>query len=156
MESVIKDAKEKGKSGIVMLGSDKQKAWLSDQNFASLFGFKKTETTPYGYSLFTLSFDGTLPHFTQKAKEGRNNEEGLSIYYSHQCPYSLPRIEKLEAYVKKNNIPYSFHFIDTLEKAKNVPSAFNNWSVFYNGVFQTVNQIDEKYVAKLIKGQNKN
>lgn len=151
MESVIKDAKEKGKSGIVMLGSDKQKAWLSDQNFASLFGFKKTETTLYGYSLFTLSFDGTLPHFTQKAKEGRNNEEGLSIYYSPQCPYSLPRIEKLEAYVKKNNIPYSFHFIDTLEKAKNVPSAFNNWSVFYNGVFQTVNQIDERYVEKITK-----
>ena len=58
-------------------------------------------------------------------------------------------IEKLKAYVENHNIPYSFHFIDTLEKAKDVPSAFNNWSVFYNGVFQTVNQIDEKYVEKI-------
>ena len=155
MESVIKDAKEKGKSGIVMLGSDKQKAWLSDQNFASLFGFKETETTAYGYSLLTLSFDGTLPHFTQKAKEGRNNEEGLSIYYSPQCPYSLPRIEKLKAYVEKNSIHYSFHYIDTLEKAKDVPSAFNNWAVFYNGIFQTVNQIDERNIEKIIKGFSK-
>ena len=58
--------------------------------------------------------------------------------------------------MEKNNIPYSFHYIDTLEKAKNIPSAFNNWAVFYNGISQTVNQIDEKYVEKLIKDQNKN
>lgn len=151
MESVIDEAKEKKKSGIVMLGSNKQKAWLSDQNFATRFGFKETETTSYGYSLFTLSLDGTTPHFTHKAKEGRNEEKGLSIYYSPQCPYSLPRIEKLKAYVEKNNIPYHFHYVDTLEKAKEVPSAFNNWAVFYNGVFQTVNQIDEKAVEKMLK-----
>ena len=151
MESVIKDAKEKGESGIVMLGSEKQKAWLSDQQFASLFGFKETETSPYGYSLFTLSFDGTLPHFTPKAKDGKNDEDGLSIYYSPQCPYSIPRIEKLKAYTEKNGIPRHFHFIDTLQKAKEVPSVFNNWAVFYNGVFQTINQIDEKYVDKLTK-----
>lgn len=151
MENVINEAKEKGKSGIVMLGSDKQKAWLSDQNFASLFSFKETETTHYGHSLFTLSFDGTLPHFTKKAKEGKNDIEGLSIYYSTQCPYSLPRIEKLRTYVEKNNIPYSFHYLDSLEKAKDVPSAFNNWAVFYNGVFQTINHIDERYVEKITK-----
>ena len=111
---------------------------------------KKQKQHP-GYSLFTLSLDGTTPHFTHKAKEGRNEEKGLSIYYSPQCPYSLPRIEKLKAYVEKNNIPYHFHYVDTLEKAKEVPSAFNNWAVFYNGVFQTVNQIDEKTVEKMLK-----
>ena len=156
MESVILDAKEQKKSGIVMLGSEKQKAWLSDQSFASRFGFKETETTTYGYSLFTLSFDGTLPHFTDKAEEGENDEDGLSIYYSPQCPYSIPRIEKLKAYSEKNNIPCHFHFVDTLQKAKEVPSAFNNWAVFYNGEFQTVNQIDEKYVEKLVNNQKRN
>ena len=34
MEYCIADAKEKGKSGICMLGAVKQKAWLSDQSFA--------------------------------------------------------------------------------------------------------------------------
>ena len=53
--------------------------------------------------------------------------------------------------MEKNNIPYHFHYVDTLEKAKEVPSAFNNWAVFYNGVFQTVNQIDEKTVEKMLK-----
>ena len=57
--------------------------------------------------------------------------------------------------MEKNSIHYSFHYIDTLEKAKDVPSAFNNWAVFYNGIFQTVNQIDERNIEKIIKGFSK-
>ena len=39
MEYCLADAKEKGKSGVCMLGAKKQKAWLSDQSFAKKFGF---------------------------------------------------------------------------------------------------------------------
>ena len=81
MENVIKDAKEKGKSGIVMLGSEKQKAWLSDQNFASLFGFKETETTAYGYSLSSLSL--LMEHYPISLKKQKKEEimkkDSLSI-----------------------------------------------------------------------------
>lgn len=35
MEYCIADAERQGKSGVCMLGADKQKAWLSDQSFAS-------------------------------------------------------------------------------------------------------------------------
>lgn len=40
MEYCLADAKEKGKSGICMLGATKQKSWLTDQSFAKMFGFK--------------------------------------------------------------------------------------------------------------------
>lgn len=39
LKSCIADAKEKGKSGICMLGAKKQKAWLSDQTFAKKIRF---------------------------------------------------------------------------------------------------------------------
>ena len=39
IESCLADAKEKGKSGVCMLGAKKQKAWLSDQSLAKRFGF---------------------------------------------------------------------------------------------------------------------
>ena len=38
MEYCLADAKAKGKSGVCMLASDKQKAWLSDQAFAKKYG----------------------------------------------------------------------------------------------------------------------
>lgn len=40
MEYCLADAKEKGKSGVCMLGAKKQKAWLSNQSFAKTFGFE--------------------------------------------------------------------------------------------------------------------
>ena len=44
IEYCITDAKEKGRSGICMLGAKKQKSWLSDQSFAKKFGFEVVDT----------------------------------------------------------------------------------------------------------------
>lgn len=51
-----------------MLRAEKQKAWLSDQAFAGKYGFETVNTTPDGYRLLALSFDGTKPHFAESAK----------------------------------------------------------------------------------------
>ena len=39
--------------------------------------------------------------------------------------------------------------MDTLNKAKELPCVFNNWAVFYDGRFITVNQIDGKALEKI-------
>ncbi len=70
LESCLADARAKGKSGVCMLGAEKQKAWLSDQSFARRFGFVVADTTETGYQLLALSLDGTLPRFTPGAKRG--------------------------------------------------------------------------------------
>ena len=67
IEYCIADAKEKGRSGICMLGAKKQKSWLSDQSFAKKFGFEVVDTTDNGYELLALSFDGTVPQFAPNA-----------------------------------------------------------------------------------------
>ena len=69
MEYCLKDAKQKGKSGICMLGAKKQKSWLSDQSFAKKFGFEVVDTTDNGYELLALSLDGTMPSFAQNVKK---------------------------------------------------------------------------------------
>ena len=67
IEYCIADAKEKGRSGICMLGAKKQKSWLSDQSFAKKFGFEVVDTTDNGYELLALSFDGTVQQFAPNA-----------------------------------------------------------------------------------------
>ncbi len=42
-----------------------------------------------------------------------------------------------------------FVHVDTLEKAKSLPCAFNNLAVFYGGTFVAVNQIDAAALEKL-------
>jgi Acetyltransferases len=151
MDYCISDAKEKGKSGICMLGAKKQKNWLSNQAFAKKYGFEVVNSTEDGYELLALSFDGTAPLFTEKAKRQQVENQELTIYYSMQCPFILQKIEKIKQYCENNNIPALIIQVDSLKKAKELPCVFNNWGVFYKGKFETVNLLDIGSVDKILK-----
>ena len=151
MEYCLADAKEKGKSGVCMLGAKKQKNWLSDQSFAKKFGFEVVDTTDSGYELLTLSFDGTKPSFAENVKKKEIEDKNLTIYYDMQCPYIYQNIEKIKQHCETNNISVSLIQVDTLQKAKELPCVFNNWAVFYKGKFETVNQIDVNYLERILK-----
>jgi len=151
LEYCLADAKEKGKSGICMLGAKKQKAWLSDQSFAKKFGFEVVDTTENGYELLALSFDGTTPKFAQNVKKQGIEGKDLTVYYDSQCPYINQNIEMIKEYCEINDVSVSFFEVDTLQKAKELPCVFNNWAVFYQGKFETVNLVDDSYLKRILK-----
>lgn len=152
MEYCIADAREKGKSGICMLGAKKQKSWLSDQAFARKFGFEVVDTTENGYELLALSFDGTTPRFAPSVKQQEIESKELTIYYNKQCPYAYQKLEMIKQYCDMNEVPVSFIRVDTLQKAKTLPCVFNNWAVFYKGRFETVNLLhDVDYIKRILK-----
>ncbi|MGM9640494.1 MAG: GNAT family N-acetyltransferase [Faecousia sp.] len=151
MEYCLADAKEKGKSGVCMLGAQKQKSWLSDQAFAKEYGFEAVDTTDQGYELLALSFDGTRPRFAENAKKQEIERKELTIYYDAQCPYICQSIEKTRQYCEANQVPVSFIQVDTLQKAKELPCVFNNWAVFYKGKFETVNLLDAASLQRILK-----
>ena len=152
LEYCISDAKEKGKSGICILGSKKQKHWLSDQSFSKKYGFTVVDTTDDGYELLALSFDGTAPKFTQDAKNHKIENQELTIYYDFQCPYIYQSLETVKEYCETNSISYSLIQVDTLKKAKELPCIFNNWGVFYKGNFETVNLLlDIETIKRILK-----
>ena len=151
MEYCLADAKEKGKSGICMLGAKKQKSWLSNQAFAKKFGFEVVDTTDNGYELLALSLDGTTPRFAPNVKTPGIESKELTIYYDLQCPYIHQNIEMIKQHCDESKIPVSFIQVDTLQKAKELPCVFNNWGVFYNGNFETVNLLDINYLMRKLK-----
>lgn len=155
MESCISDARAKGMSGVCMLGAKKQKNWLSNQAFARKYGFETVDSTEDGYELLALSFDGTAPAFTERARKQKIDSPELTVYYSMQCPFVLQKVEDLRTYCTDNRIPATLIPVDTLEKAKSLPCVFNNWGVFYKGKFETVNLLDIGSLQKILKKQEK-
>ncbi len=151
MEYCLADAKEKGSSGVCMLGAKKQKAWLSDQAFAKKYGFEVVDTTDNGYELLALSFDGTTPKFAPNAKKQEIESKELTVYYDMQCPFIYQRIDMIKQYCKTNDIPASFIQVKTLQEAKELPCVFNNWGVFYKGNFETVNLLDISSLERILK-----
>lgn len=151
IEYCINDAKEKGYSGVCVLGSNRQKAWLTDQNFAAKFGFEVVDRTDYGYDLRTLSFDGTKPRFTDAARLGVTDYKGIRLYYDYQCPYIPERIKSVESCCAERGIEAEFICVDTLEKAKALPCVFNNFALMYGGKLRTVNLPDPGMIERLLK-----
>lgn len=150
MTYCLADAKAKGKSGVCMLGAKKQKAWLSDQSFAKKFAFETVDSTDNGYELLARSFDGTVPRFAPSVKS-TITADALTIFYDVQCPYGYQTAATLQTYCTANKIPAAFVFVDTLQKAKQLPGVFNNWAVFYQGQFETVNLLSLEALKKILK-----
>lgn len=151
MEYCLADAKRNGKSGVCMLGAEKQKAWLSDCSFARKFGFEVVDTTDNGYELLALSFDGTIPKFAENAKKLCIENQVLTVYYDMQCPFILRNLETIKQYCEALGVPVDFVEVDTLRKAKELPCVFNNWGVFYKGKFETVNLLDAAALERILK-----
>lgn len=152
LEYCIADAKERGKSGICMLGAKRQKAWLTDQSFVKKFGFEVVDTTDNGYELLALSFDKTTPKFLPRAKTLKIENKELTIYFDMQCPYIYQNVEMIKQYCESNHIPLSLIEVNTLQKAKELPCVFNNWAVFYKGNFETVNLLlDVESLKRILK-----
>ena len=151
MDYCITDAKSKGMSGVCMLGAKKQKNWLSNQGFAKKYGFETVDSTEDGYELLALSFDGTTPKFTDKARKQQIDNQELTIYYSMQCPFIQKKIDEIKQYCKENDVESSIILVDTLDKAKELPCVFNNWGTFYKGKFETVNLLDIATIHKILK-----
>ena len=134
-----------------MLGSQKQKAWLSSQDFAKKYGFEAVDTTENGYELLALSFDGTSPRFAENAKKMRIDSDTLTIYYDMQCPFIPQYLEKIKGYCDEHGVSADFFMVDTLQKAKELPCVFNNWATFYNGKFESVNLLNTASLEKMLK-----
>jgi hypothetical protein len=109
------------------------------------------DTTDNGYELLALSFDGTTPKFAQNAKNSRIESKELTIYYDLQCPYVDQNVEMIKQYCEMNDVPVSLIQVDTLQKAKELPCVFNNFGVFYEGDFETVNLLDAANLKRIRK-----
>ena len=151
MESCLADARAKDRSGVCMLGSKKQKNWLSDQAFAKKFGFVPVDGTPAGYELLALSFDGSLPRFAPNAKREAIDAQELTVYYSPQCPFIPQCAAAVRRICAEKNVPVTLTEVDSLQQAKQLPCVFNNWAVFYKGSFVTVNLLDEGQIERILQ-----
>ena len=104
-----------------------------------------------GYHLLALSFDGTKPRFGENTKRQTIESQELTVYYSSQCPYIHQSVELVRKTCQELEVPYTLIPVDTLEKAKALPCVFNNWAVFYQGKFVTVNLLDAAALKRLLK-----
>lgn len=150
LEYCISDARKQGKSGVCIISSKNKKPFLSDKKFMVKYGFDTVDIINGEYELLAISFDGTIPQFTDCAKKQMIDSQCLTVYYGLQCPYIPNCIEQIKTYCNEKDIAINLVRVDSLQKAKSVPCVFNNWAVLNNGKFETLHLLNEGYLEKML------
>ena len=91
LNACIKDSKEKGKKGLVILSSKKKMGFLSDPKYMSYKGFQTADIADPYFELMYLPFgeDASLPRFRDNVGRQKDIAKGFVLYYTNQCPFAL-------------------------------------------------------------------
>lgn len=155
LQRCLDDAKKMGKEGVVILSSKKKLGFLSDAKYLTYKGFSVADTCGPYFQLMYLPFSekAAVPGFRQHIKEGSKiPKKGFVVYYTNQCPFTAKYVPILEEAAKKRNIDFMAIKIRTTEEARNAPTPFTAFSLFYNGKFLTHEILSEKKFEKIIEG----
>lgn len=152
MDQCIKDSKEKGKKGLVILSSKKKKGFLSDPAYMRYKGFKTADTAEPYFELMYLPFDegADRPHFRDTVHVHDDLPKGFVLYHTSQCPFTAKYVPLLEEMAEKRGVDLHVVHIQTREGAQNAPSPFTTYSLFYDGRFVTHEILSEKKFEKIL------
>ncbi|MCI9363189.1 MAG: GNAT family N-acetyltransferase [Oscillospiraceae bacterium] len=152
LDACIKDSKEKGKKGLVILSSKKKMGYLSDPKYMKYKGFETADTADPYFELMYLPFDPNTdkPCFQNTVHVHENIPKGFVLYYTNQCPFTAKYVPLLENMAKARNAVFQSVHIQTREEAQNAPTPFTTFSLFYDGQLITHEILSEKKFEKIL------
>lgn len=147
----------KGMNGITVVVGNKKKPFLSEKAFFLQYGFEVCDTASPYFELLVKRFNpkAPMPRFNDSAREGKiaNDIRGIDIFYTPQCPFTIPYIEILKPVILVSEIPVRTHLINSKEEAKSHFCPVTTYSVFVNGKYETNEILTaaklEKMIAKI-------
>lgn len=149
LEACIRDSREKGKKGLVILSSKKKLGFLSDSKYLLHKGFSCCDTAAPYFELWYLPFhlDTEKPCFRHNpAKAG----EGFTLYYTSQCPFTAKYVPIIENMARERGLPFESIHIETKEAAQAAPCPFTTYALYCNGHFITHEILSEKKFDKIV------
>jgi GNAT superfamily N-acetyltransferase len=145
----------KDMNGVVVVSSDKKRPFLADKKFFIKHGFEIVDTAPPYFELLVKKnkTDAPIPTFTESVKRNTvDNKDGLTVIYTNQCPFTKYYANtEMRSIADSYEIPLKVIKITSREEAREIPSAFSIFNVFYNGEFVTHTILTKKSFDKLWK-----
>ncbi len=142
-------------NGVVVTVGNKKRPFLSDKNFFVKHGYEVCDTAPPYFELLVkrLKPDAELPRFKPCAKQGMPaGNRGIDIFYTAQCPFTVPYINFLQPVIAVSSIPVRTHHITTKEEAQAHFCPVTAYSIFIDGKYSGNEILTPAKLEKLIAG----
>jgi ribosomal protein S18 acetylase RimI-like enzyme len=153
LEDCIADAKSKGKAGLCVVTSKKNKPFLTEKKFFQKKGFEVADSAQPYFELMVLKFDeaAPVPKFTEGCKVGKTDvDEGFLFVYSNQCPFMEEYVHLLSAICEERGIKNKITKIRSSEEARQFGSPFGTFGLYYNGEFVNHELMSENKFRKML------
>ncbi|NEW04745.1 GNAT family N-acetyltransferase [Paenibacillus sp. SYP-B3998] len=151
LEYCKKDAISRGMDGIVHIVGKKKYPYLSDKRFFEHVGFELVDQAEPYFELVVLSWNqrAVVPSFKKQARTS-SMEEGISIYYTAQCPFAVGILEELRKVAENKGVPFNARRLTTRDEAQNSPAIWTTFGLFFNGAFITHEMMSSNQFDKLL------
>jgi len=136
IQMAIDDAKSLKMNGVVAIAI-KKGGWLPRTTLYEKLGFKQVDQMGENYILYTIFLNKSSPSpsfhpITDRVKQ--SYERGITVLYTHQCPYYPAVLEDVEQFANNSNETFRSKFISTAEEAsQNVMIPYGPFSILCDG-----------------------
>lgn len=152
LQECIKDAREMGKHGVVMVTSSR--TWLAGKKLFLKNGFESVDQAPPVFELWVKKFDESASPAFPRDWETRlfRYGPGLTILRSNQCPYIENSARAVLESAREMGVEArAIELHSAREIQDHAPSAYGVFNIVYNGELLTYHPIGGKDLLKLLR-----
>ncbi len=134
IELAIKDAKDAGMYGVVGMTADKG-GWLPKKTLYEKMGFERVDEMEPHFQLYAKIFNKNAPKpkfFPLSEKKPKENESGVTIFYSDQCPYVVDLVDEMKD-LPKGDMVKTIKLKTCKEAQENAIYPYGSYCVICNG-----------------------
>lgn len=154
LEGCEADVRARGMKGLLIVSSPKKRPYLADKKFLLKMGFEACDTAEPYFELMAKPFgnEAVAARFADSARTlGLGADvRGVDIFYTAQCPFTVPYIGLLEPVIAVAEVPVRTHRIMTRTQAQGHSCPATTYSVFVDGRFRTHEILTPAKLEKLL------
>jgi GNAT superfamily N-acetyltransferase len=145
LESCLNDALET--NGVAVMVSKTH--WLPTPRLFLKNGFDLADQAAPSFDLLVKRFnlEAPLPHFMQPVQ---NIPTGLTLYHSHQCPYTQNLPDIVTKVGEQLKIPVNIIHMDNSRAAQKAPCPYGTLAYYYNGKLLTYRPAGTEKLLELL------
>jgi hypothetical protein len=127
----ISYAKKAGMKGVAVV--TREGSFMAKKDIFLKKGFSQVDKAKPDFELLVLKFADQTENPSFKELSGNNYSEGLTIFRSPQCPYSVKNVEAIMQTAGKMNLNPKLVELDDHYAARQSPCAFGTFCIINNG-----------------------
>jgi hypothetical protein len=145
----IEEAKKQKMNGVAVV--TRKGSFMAKREIFIKNGFESVDKADPDFELLVLKFDAKAKNPTFKKVSSRQYSDGLTIFRSAQCPYSVKNVDAIIKTAKKMNLKVKLIEMDTVESVQNAPCAFGTFCIVNEGEVISHHPISNTRFENIIK-----